>query len=244
MEALFRIEIKKSIRLLKNYPLDFIGNTISFIVVIMGIILGVYNIGNNSNISGLVVFPLLLTLVGTPSNSLREDVELGVFDQVFNSNYTIAEVLICRSLVSYIMSLLPTSIILALVKIFLVDTNIHLTVFLLIILLVLVNGISIGMVLVGLTMMYRKIGSLLNLIYLLVLAELIIPFSHFLPIYKIIFEIVAPFGSIVSIVQATNITFENFLVATINTFIWLFIGDILYKKMYNYSRVNARLGTY
>lgn len=122
MSVLFIAEITKLINLLKNYPLDVIGNTVSFIIAITAIIFGVYKFSNVDNVENLIIYPLLLALIGTPSSSLREDIEIGTFEQVFNSNYTIAEILICRSLISFITSFFPMTIILILVRIF-INTN-------------------------------------------------------------------------------------------------------------------------
>ncbi|WP_054644813.1 hypothetical protein [Thermoanaerobacter thermocopriae] len=141
MSVLFIAEITKLINLLKNYPLDVIGNTVSFIIAITAIIFGVYKFSNVDNVENLIIYPLLLALIGTPSSSLREDIEIGTFEQVFNSNYTIAEILICRSLISFITSFFPMTIILILVRIF-INTNTFLSPFT--ILLTLLNGISIG----------------------------------------------------------------------------------------------------
>jgi len=240
MSVLFIAEITKLINLLKNYPLDVIGNTVSFIIAITAIIFGVYKFSNVDNVENLIIYPLLLALIGTPSSSLREDIEIGTFEQVFNSNYTIAEILICRSLISFITSFFPMTIILILVRIF-INTNTFLSPFT--ILLTLLNGISIGMILVGLTMIYRKVGSLLNLVYLLSLIEFVIP-SKYISSGRCIFEALIPFSSVILMGMSTNITFTTLFIAIFNTLFWSFLGYILYKSMYNYARKSGKLGRY
>jgi len=241
MYILFIAETKKSINLLKNYPLDIIGNTISFVIVIGAIIFAVYKFtGGIEDIKNLIIYPLLLGLIGTPSSSLREDVEIGTFEQVFNSNYTVAEILICRSLMSFIVSLFPMTIILILVKIF-INSNTFLSPFA--ILLALVDGIGIGMILAGLTMIYRKIGSFLNLVYLLSLAEFVIPHKYISP-GRHIFEAFVPFSNIMLTGTRTNMTLTTLSIAVFNTLFWSFLGYVLYKSMYNTARKAGKLGRY
>lgn len=57
MSVLFIAEITKLINLLKNYPLDVIGNTVSFIIAITAIIFGVYKFSNVDNVENLIIYP-------------------------------------------------------------------------------------------------------------------------------------------------------------------------------------------
>lgn len=241
MTVLFVAEFKKLIHLLKSYPLDFIGSTVSLIIAIVGIIWGFYHFLNINNTVNLIIYPLLLVLVGGPSIALREDVEIGTFEQVFNSNYTIAEIIICRTLVSFVISIFQVIIILILTRIY-INANIVLSP--LFVLFALINGISIGVILAGLTIIYKKVGSFINIIHLLVLIELAIPINYKSPLYKIILGVIVPFNSIVLLGQNANITFTTYLIAILNTFFWILLAYNLYKSMYNYARKTGRLGSY
>jgi ABC-2 type transport system permease protein len=243
MKFLLVAEIRKSLQFLKSYPLDFIGSSFSFILVILAIIFGVYKLGYKGNVVDLVVFPMALSLSGTPSSSLREDIAIGTFEQVFNSSYDIAEVLLCRSLVTFILSLPMTFIILLLAKM-LIDSSINLFSFSLIILFTLINGISVGMVLAGLVIVYRKIDSLFNLMYLALLFEFVFISTRSLSLYKVIITILIPFGSIILVGLGKNLSNMIYLAAVLNTLIWIFLSYTLYTVMYNYSRKSGKLGWY
>ena len=118
--ALICAELCRSFRLLKVYPLDTVNSIISFIIVSTIFMVGIRAVGDSSQIFGVVFFPVMLNLISGPSSSIRNDIEMGVFEQVYISGYSLLKVAVIRTVVSGIISLIGSLIIAVIMHVFFV----------------------------------------------------------------------------------------------------------------------------
>lgn len=103
--SLFFAECRRAIKLLKFYPLDTINNLVSFVIISTIFITGINALGDSSQIFGVVFFPIMLNLISGPSSSIRSDIEMGVFEQVYISRYSLLKIAIIRSVVTGMFSI-------------------------------------------------------------------------------------------------------------------------------------------
>ena len=154
--SLFLAECRRAIKLLKFYPLDTINNLVSFVIISTIFITGINAMGDSSQIFGVVFFPIMLNLISGPSSSIRSDIEMGVFEQVYISRYSLLKIAIIRSVVTGMFSITGSVLITLIIHLFFV--KIQFSIFHMIILLLLfgIQSLVIGIILAGITLRFRK----------------------------------------------------------------------------------------
>lgn len=120
--SLFFAECRRAIKLLKFYPLDTINNLVSFVIISTIFITGINALGDSSQIFGVVFFPIMLNLISGPSSSIRSDIEMGVFEQVYISRYSLLKIAIIRSVVTGMFSITGSVLITLIIHLFFVKT--------------------------------------------------------------------------------------------------------------------------
>ena len=118
--SLFFAECRRAIKLLKFYPLDTINNLVSFVIISTIFITGINALGDSSQIFGVVFFPIMLNLISGPSSSIRSDIEMGVFEQVYISRYSLLKIAIIRSVVTGMFSITGSVLITLIIHLFFV----------------------------------------------------------------------------------------------------------------------------
>ena len=173
--SLFFAECRRAIKLLKFYPLDTINNLVSFVIISTIFITGINALGDSSQIFGVVFFPIMLNLISGPSSSIRSDIEMGVFEQVYISRSSLLKIAIIRSVVTGMFSITGSVLITLIIHLFFV--KIQFSIFHMIILLLLfgIQSLVIGIILAGITLRFRKTETLINSLNLLVMVLMVLP---------------------------------------------------------------------
>lgn len=247
---LFMSELRRGITLLKAYPLDTINNLISFTVVSVLLIVGINKIGEPEQIFSLFLFPIIMTLVSGPSSSIRSDIEIGVFEQVYTSKYSVLSIGMIRSIINTLFSSANSIVIFLVVQLFFYKIKFGAFNLLVIFGATTVCSIAFGVLLAGLTIRFRKTETLLNLINILVLIELIIPFSNMNANMIYLISTLLPFSSIIIWIQniyneIPNVS-EIVLLGTmiINLFVISFISKSVFNNCMRCAKIKGDLGNY
>ncbi len=247
---LFRAELRRGMTLLKAYPLDTINNLISFTVVSVLIIIGINKIGEPQQIFSVFLFPIIMTLISGPSSSIRSDIEIGVFEQVYTSKYTILSVGVIRSIINAIFSSANSILIFVIVQLFFHNTKWKIVELLFVLVITVLTSISLGVFLAGLTIKFRKTETLLNLINIMALIELIVPFSAMSSNIIYIVSAILPFSGIIVCIQniynkIANLN-EIYLFGTTvsNVFIIIVFSKFIFNKCMKWAKIKGDLGNY
>lgn len=173
--ALICAELCRSFRLLKVYPLDTVNSIISFIIVSTIFMVGIRAVGDSSQIFGVVFFPVMLNLISGPSSSIRNDIEMGVFEQVYISGYSLLKVAVIRTVVSGIISLIGSLIIAVIMHVFFVKITFSPLHMLILFIFFGVQSLLLGIMFAGITLRYRRTETLLNSLNLFIMILLVMP---------------------------------------------------------------------
>lgn len=245
---LVKAELDKQLSMLYNYPLELIGNTITFVLVIILVLFGIDKFGSKSQMFGLIYMPFIMTLIGTPTETIRSDIQIGVFEQVYNSNYFLHNIMIIRSLVNIIF-ILPVSIIILLTITLIYNVTISISTVALGFVLALISSLSLGMIFGALTMVYKKLDSIMNLVNIIIMFTVALPVFSFHEIIQKIFILLVPLGGVIGLVQSSlssNLS-DNVSIlalAICNMIIWFIISRFFYNHFYIISREKGTLGHY
>ena len=177
--SLLRAETIRSVKLLKTYPLDAVNSVVLFIVVSVIFIVGINAVGDSNQIFGVVFFPIVLNLVGGPSASLRSDKEMGVFEQVYISKYSLIKVALIRSLVAGFGSVFGSLVIALIIHFFYRSISIRIHHLIMMFGIFLIQGMLIGVLLAGITLRFRKTETLLNSLNIQFMILLVLPLASF-----------------------------------------------------------------
>lgn len=247
---LFKAELRRGITLLKAYPLDTINNLISFTIVSVLLIVGINKIGEPERIFSLFLFPIIMTLVSGPSSSIRLDIEIGVFEQVYTSKYSILSIGMIRSIINTLFSSANSIVIFFVVQLFFYKIKFGALNLLVIFGATTLCSIALGVLLAGLTIRFRKTETLLNLINILVLIELVIPFSTMNANMIYILSALLPFSGIIIWIQniyneIPNVNEMALLgILIINLFVISFISKCVFNNCMRCAKIKGDLGNY
>ena len=243
-------EFTRAITLLKLYPIDTINNIISFLIMSVVFMIGVDAVGDSNQVFGVVFFPVMLNLISGPSASIRSDIELGVFEQVYISSYSLIKIAIIRTIVSGLTSLVGSILIALVMHIFFLKINISLLNVVLLSAIFSVQSILTGIIMAAITLRFRKVETLMNFINILIMIELVLPLNDTLSAIGNLPVIVVPFFGVVAfyqqlLVNATTATIANTLLFTlVNTILLWFVAQYRYNKFLISSKRNGNLGQY
>lgn len=244
-------EFTRAIKLLKFYPIDTINNIISFLVMSVIFMIGINAVGDSSQVFGVVFFPVMLNLISGPSASIRNDIELGVFEQVYISQYSLIKIAIIRTIVSGLTSIIGSILIALVMHIFFLRISIPLWQIVLLFGIFSVQSILMGVIMAAITLRFRKVETLMNFINILIMIELVLPLNNTVPVVGYTPMIFVPFWGIVAFYQQlivnslTSSTLTYTLICTlINTILICIIAQFSYKKCLIASKKSGNLGQY
>lgn len=248
--VLFMAELKRAWKLLKVYPLDTVNSVISFVIVSVVFMIGIRAVGNPTQIFGVVFFPLLLNLISGPSASIRNDIEMGVFEQVYISKYSLIKVAVIRTIIAALSSLIGSVLIALIVHFFFLRITVPAYHIFFLLLLFGVQGLLLGIVLAAITIRYRKTETLLNSLNILFMILMVLPLSELSEKLMFIPSAVFPFWGLVAYYQelfaapASPGVYINLLLVIVNSIFAAMIALPFYNKMLTSTKMRGFLGQY
>lgn len=247
---LLKIEIYKNFKDSMAYPLEFVLNTLIFIAVFTAIMFGINKIGDKSQILSFSLVPIITTVVIIGAQGIRTDIQIGVFEQIYNSYYSLPELVITRTLVSIVFTLPIWFVMLFIANSIFCSVNLSILFLIVNLLLVIVTGISLSMILIGLLLRFKKLDSIFNILNILLIIEVGLPFLTLTEITQKIIYVIVPFSGIIACIQSISSTAATFnsnnilLVSILNTVIYVVLSMILYRYFYNETKKKGALGVY
>lgn len=248
--SLFFAECRRAIKLLKFYPLDTINNLVSFVIISTIFITGINAVGDSSQIFGVVFFPIMLNLISGPSSSIRSDIEMGVFEQVYISRYSLLKIAIIRSVVTGMFSITGSVLITLIIHLFFV--KIQFSIFHMIILLLLfgIQSLVIGIILAGITLRFRKTETLINSLNLLVMVLMVLPLltiseksMYFPSAICPLWGIVTYYQQLMERVDMVSVL-KNLGFTVAHTIVFAVIANVIYQKLLLTAKMKGYLGQY
>lgn len=175
-----RVEMSRQWCMLKRYPLQTLANLLSLTVVSVVAWLGLHaaffdNQGFEA-VSGVLLWPLVLAGLGLASTSLEQDMVLGTIEQLYTASSNVLTIIHCRAF-SYLVFTTLFSIPLWIMGVYYLGA-IPLFIWLLqtgVPLMLTIYGI--GLIVGGLTLIFRRTGQLVNLLALLLMGLLVLQVS-------------------------------------------------------------------
>lgn len=247
---LLKEELRLTLKNLRAYPLDTVSSMLGMLILIIPLALGLKNTGNTAQLMTLIFLPLLNSVTLKTSNKVKDCTDKGILEQCFNGIYSLVDIIVINNIVNVFSSTFQT--IVALIIILLSNPTLPMTImnFIFIFATILINGFSFGLFLCGLSLVYKKLGSLNNLIGFLIFMELMLPIYSFPKVTKILFMLIAPAGGILSYAQ--GLAKLEFALGTplmialviLNSFIWLVVSIYVYNTYYNKARHQGTLAYY
>lgn len=248
--VLFRAELTRALKLLKLYPIDTINNIVSFLVMSVVFMIGINAVGDSSQVFGVIFFPIMLNLISGPSASIRNDIELGVFEQVYISRYSLIKIAIIRTIVSGLTSIIGSILIALVMHFFFLRISISFWQIILLFSIFSFQSISMGVIMAAITLRFRKVETLMNFINILIMIELVLPLNNSLSIVGYLPMLFVPFWGVVSLYQQLLVnTTSDLLIFTIictiiNSMLTFAVAKYSYKKCLIASKRNGNLGQY
>lgn len=247
---LIRAEWRRAVKLLKTYPIDTINNIVSFLIMSVVFMVGIGAVGDSSQIFGVIFFPVMLNLIGGPSASIRSDIELGVFEQVYISRYSLLKTAIARTLTSGLTSLVGSVLIALIIHFFFLEIRIPAAGILALFGLFGVQSVAVGVVMAAITLRWRKVETLLNFINILIMIELVLPLSSLAASLGTALMTAVPFCGVVVLYQqllegcAVSGLLRTLVCTLLNTALLIAAANITYKKSMLAAKRSGTLGQY
>lgn len=198
---LFLAEWRRSVTLLRTYPLDTVNNIISFMIMSVVFMVGINAVGDSSQVFGVIFFPIMLNLIGGPSASIRGDIELGVFEQVYISRYSLLKIALIRTIISGLTSLAGSLLIALVMHFFFLKITLSAVGILLVFALFCVQSTAVGVAMAALMLRFRKVDTLLNFVNVLIMIELVLPLSSIGSVWGYALMTATPFYGVVVLYQ-------------------------------------------
>ncbi len=247
---LLRAEWRRSMKLLKTYPLDTVNSILSFMIMSVVFMVSIRAIGDSSQVFGVIFFPVMLNLISGPGASIRGDIELGVFEQVYISRYSLLKTAILRTLISGLTSLVGSALIALIMHLFFLKLQISLPGIVMLFLLFGVQSIAVGVLMAALTLRFRKVDTLMNLINLLIMIELVLPLNNITSVIGSIPMAVVPFYGVVVMYQQLlgHVPVSQLLptigCAVLNTVLLVTVATAFYNSSMVVAKRDGSLGQY
>lgn len=247
---LFFAEFARAVKLLKIYPIDTINNIISFIILSIVFMIGIFAFGDSSQVFGVIFFPVMLNLISGPSASIRNDIELGVFEQVYISSYSLKKISVIRTIVSGLTSLLGSVLIALIIHFFFSKITISFLNIVFILMLFCFQSILIGIILSAITIRFRKAETLLNIFNILIMIELVLPLNNTLSVVGNVPMLLIPFYGVVVLYQQMlmgceyNVICFTVFYIMVNTVLMLVIAKKSYNVCMKSAKMSGSLGQY
>ena len=247
---LFRAEWRRSMKLLKTYPIDTVNSIASFLIMSVVFMVGINARGDSSQGFGVIFFPLMLNLIGGPSASIRGDIELGVFEQVYISRYSLLKTAIVRTLISGLTSLVGSALIAVIMHLFFLKLSLSLPAAVLLFALFSLQSIAAGIFMAALTVRFMKVDTLLNCFNMLIMVELVLPLNRFTASWGFVPLAAVPFCGVVVLYQqllggcSPEVLVPTFLCTLANTALILTGACCAYRKSLDAAKASGALGQY
>ncbi|MCX7770206.1 MAG: ABC transporter permease [Proteobacteria bacterium] len=250
----------------KRYSVERISSLIMLFFIFFGIVYSSttsfqansYNyfdpISTSHRIVGFLLWFFALDAVGHLSSSIREDLHIGILEQIALSPYSLIYNLMGRSISRLIINF-TLSILLFLVFQKTFDVNIKIPLVVLFFFILTYSGLyGLGLFFAGLTLIFKRLGPITTItrFLLLIFTGAIIPLDSF-PLYLKLFSQTLPMTLGLSIIK--EIVFENatflkiikdykFFLFLINSLFYLSLGIITFLYLEKKARSKGALGTY
>lgn len=243
-------EWRRSLKLLKTYPIDTVNNIASFMIMSVIFMVGINAVGDSSQVFGVIFFPVMLNLISGPSASIRGDIELGVFEQVYISRYSLLKTAIIRTLISGLTSAFGSLLIALIMHLFFLKISISLPGVLLLFLLFGVQSLAMGVLMAALTLRFRKVDTLMNFFNILIMIELVLPLNNITTLIGSIPLALVPFYGVVVLYQQLlgNYPMGELLptlaYTLVNTAALITAAHFFYKSSMIAAKKNGTLGQY
>lgn len=247
---LLKSELRLKLIDVRTYPLNSISKFIGILIIILPIALGLRNTGNVAQLMTLIYLPLLTSVFMNTFGKVEDSTGKGVLEQCFNGSYTLLDIIIVSNMVSVIGNIIQTMIILTIIVKINPFLPMTLFEFIFVFFVILINGFSIGLLLSGFSLVYKRVGSLGNLISFFLFALMMMPIYLFPSIAKILFMTVIPSGGILAYVQNLAIPDKSlsslFMIGLvlINSTAYFIISIKTFNSYYDKARLRGNLLNY
>ncbi len=245
--VLLRCESLKLWRMTMSYPLNAVVGLGSIIVIAALGMFGISAVFEDTQYFYCLLFaPILTNSIASISNSYKFDTMIGAIDQVATSTFGLRRVFFARYCLDYVISVLPTVLLLVMGS-FIMDITVNVLYSLLTIVLIFFSGYYIGLLLYGLVIVYKKIDSISGALNAIIIALAIL--ISVIGVEKLDFWVyLVPFSSYMILPSLPfNAGFSNCLTFGLflgNLTFSCLIAKISYAKLYDTARNLGTIGQY
>lgn len=241
---IIRVEMNRQWSLLKRYPLQTLANALSLTFVSVAAWIGLraafFTDEGFEAVTGVLLWPLVLAGLGIASTSLELDKALGTIEQLYTSSSSMLSVIHCRA-VSYLFYTTLFSLplwamgayflgVLPLLK-WLLQVGIPL----------MLAIYGIGLVIGGMTLLFRQTSQLVNLLALLLMVVMVLQVSWPPGWPGFLLRSSLP---MVSVSLTVNIPTGEVLVSYLVSFLYLLTGQIVFRLAEGKAKRLGLIGHY
>lgn len=234
-------EVKRNWRIRANYPFSFLMNMIQNAIFLGIAIVIIMKVSSLDQALCALLWPIAITTIGSLCSNIQEDIELGTLERIVSSKYSFLSIVLSR-LISDILYLVPFIFTSFVLFSFFVKINLSILYILIITVIILLTGVGIGLILAGLLTFYKNIGPLPNLVMLLTMAIMVLPWEKWGTFLQSVSILVLPFISVTLFAQTDNNLFC--LIGFANALLYLGIGFIIFKRLFILTKRKRGLSTY
>ncbi|MGG6432710.1 ABC transporter permease [Anoxybacillus sp. D401a] len=234
-------EIKRSWRVRKNYPLSFLMNMIQSAVFLGVSIVIISKISTVDQAISVLLWPIAITAIGSICTNIQEDIQLGTLERVIFSRYSFLTVILSR-LVSDIFFLTPFIFVALIGFIFFINVNVPFFSIFITAIIILLTGVGIGLILSGLLIFYKNIGPLPNLLMLISMTAMVLPWSKWDSFLHVFGIFVFPFVSIALFIQTDNNLY--LLMGFVNALFYIVVGLLIFNWLFALAKRKKGLSAY
>ncbi|GAB4434222.1 MAG: hypothetical protein OHK0040_05180 [bacterium] len=248
----------------KRYSLERLSSTVMLIFIFLGFVYSSADLSNgtvhyDTNVIahkaiGFLVWFFALDAVGHLSSAIREDMHIGILEQIALSPYPLIYNMFGRSISRFFINLSIAIVMFVLFSIFFnLKISFKLSVFPVFIL-TYAGLYGLGLIFAGLTLVFKRLGPVTTIVrfFLLIFTGAIIPLSVF-PDFMQKTALFIPMTSGLTIMKA--MIFENmqftslvseraFFYLILNTTFYLSVGIFIFSFFERQARKKGALGTY
>jgi len=248
----------------KRYSFERLSSTIMLVFIFLGFVYssadfstGAIRYDTNAiahKAVGFLVWFFALDAVGHLSSAIREDMHIGILEQIALSPYPLIYNLYGRSISRFFINLSIATVMFLLFSVFF-DLHIKFGFSAFVIFLLTYAGLyGMGLAFAGLTLVFKRLGPVTTIVrfFLLIFTGAVIPLSVF-PEFLQKFSQFIPMTTGLAIMKAMifeNVSFfsivseKGFLYFILNTAVYLLLGTITFSFFEKEARKNGALGTY
>lgn len=240
-------EIKKLVQMTVSYPLNIAISVITFVGISIAVLFGISSIFHDSlNFYSLLFSPLVFGCISSMSNSYKFDTMIGAVEQVANSRFGLHKVLFARYCIDCVISIVPTAA-LMLITSLIFDYSLSILWLLLTFVVMFAECYFLGIILLGLVLVFRKVDSVFTIINLVItssmLAAMVKGVDHLSPLLYII-----PFSNIAIMpafpFSSDRISASSVIMLILNIILSSIMAYFIYHKLYRKSLKLGTIGQY